>query len=583
MVELLTVLPPNAVNVMNFVPVLERPAVIALTSTYDATSVIQQAVDYAVTIGCKCLVFPAGRLIVTGTVTLTGGGWTVRGEGPSCIVRKTTDGDVFRVDLSSSNSHVCLWENFRIEAVVVGDKSNTNGIHYYTDDPRVAGTATYHTFSKLSFSGVYRAFLFDKPAMTLWNGLPTIADYGHIKILDCSSDYATGSIPYVFCEFAGGPGAHNEFRGGTWAATEACLKMGDGDVNTGLGDQIIDAIHLINADYGIWIVGPAIPTTKTTWTGTVDTNGTAVTRVSGDPFTRGAFTSLTINGVSYNCTVTDADNLVIGSSAGTQTGVSFSYDTFVYRYNENVQIGDNQYDGIRVATVRMERMKNFRIQPHNSTSGAGLQLVNCWGYEVHTRNVARSTVRVPFYSGQAKGANRYLMALTPSLLGQGTLNLVGDAVTWVSGDKFQAGITTINIAGTQRTVSAVVDDDHLTLSTSPGDVSGATFYYTPSLGLNHSALVELEAEVLVSGVGARHIRATFSVQWGGNGWNTPEKLSDTAPADSGLSAAVAVGVPSALLAGISVTSSVAAFVIQGGTVTVTGDYITPFQINGSDL
>lgn len=65
---------------------------------------------------------------------------------------------------------------------------------------------------------------------------------------------------------------------------------------------------------------------------TVNTSGTAVTRTAGDSFTgliAGA--PITINSVAYTIqSVTDGDNLVLTSTAGTQTGVAAATPSFVH-------------------------------------------------------------------------------------------------------------------------------------------------------------------------------------------------------------------------------------------------------------
>src|SRR3990167_8224730 len=73
---------------------------------------------------------------------------------------------------------------------------------------------------------------------------------------------------------------------------------------------------------------------NTSYTGTVNTSGTAVTRLSGTNFQTSTadfetwnhnIADMVINGVEYEvASVTDVSNLVLDSSAGTQTGVSYS-------------------------------------------------------------------------------------------------------------------------------------------------------------------------------------------------------------------------------------------------------------------
>ncbi len=62
-------------------------------------------------------------------------------------------------------------------------------------------------------------------------------------------------------------------------------------------------------------------------TGTVDTNGTTVTRASGDSFnTAWAGHPIAINGAQHSiASVTDADTLTLTASAGVQTSVTYLY------------------------------------------------------------------------------------------------------------------------------------------------------------------------------------------------------------------------------------------------------------------
>lgn len=59
----------------------------------------------------------------------------------------------------------------------------------------------------------------------------------------------------------------------------------------------------------------------------------------------------------------------------------------------------------------------------------------------------------------------------------GTVNLFGDGVTWVSGDKFTAGMVGqgITIAGESYIVLTFTDDEHLVLTTAKTIASGATY------------------------------------------------------------------------------------------------------------
>lgn len=57
--------------------------------------------------------------------------------------------------------------------------------------------------------------------------------------------------------------------------------------------------------------------------GTVNTSGTSVTRVTGTNFAS-TWTSMLVNGVNYTFTFINANSGTLGTSAGTQTGVAFS-------------------------------------------------------------------------------------------------------------------------------------------------------------------------------------------------------------------------------------------------------------------
>lgn len=55
-------------------------------------------------------------------------------------------------------------------------------------------------------------------------------------------------------------------------------------------------------------------------------------------------------------------------------------------YNQNITISGCQFDNCSTATVRMDKMQNFRILPNNSTSSVGVTLTNCTNYISEDRN-----------------------------------------------------------------------------------------------------------------------------------------------------------------------------------------------------
>jgi hypothetical protein len=85
------------------------------------------------------------------------------------------------------------------------------------------------------------------------------------------------------------------------------VKYGDGVAESGSTTTIVDPLRVSNE----------------TLMGTCNTNGAAITWISGDVFSS-LLGSIVINGVPYTISsVTDTTNLVLTSSAGVQTGVSF--------------------------------------------------------------------------------------------------------------------------------------------------------------------------------------------------------------------------------------------------------------------
>lgn len=176
--------------------------------------------------------------------------------------------------------------------------------------------------------------------------------------------------------------------------------------------------------------------------GTVSTNGTAVTWLSGQQFSTtspngaiAAGATMVIAGTAYTVqSVTDATHLTLTSSAGTHASIAF--DAYA-------QIGDVGNDSTS-SPVQFEVNGGQLL-----VSSAG----NLWLWNGSLQQV--------FFND-----------------GTGTVDTSGTAVTLLTGSTFDASQvgSYILIAGTPYLIDAFVDENHITLSTSAGVQTGATFY-----------------------------------------------------------------------------------------------------------
>jgi hypothetical protein len=93
-------------------------------------------------------------------------------------------------------------------------------------------------------------------------------------------------------------------------------------------------------------IGNLLVARATTSTGTVDTNGTRVDRITGDYFDVywATGSGITINGVDYTIAYVGGPTaLTLTTSAGVQTGVSYSAGTLSHLYYENSPVDTNNY------------------------------------------------------------------------------------------------------------------------------------------------------------------------------------------------------------------------------------------------
>lgn len=101
--------------------------------------------------------------------------------------------------------------------------------------------------------------------------------------------------------------------------------------------------------------------------------------------------------------------------------------------------------------------------------------------------------------------------------GSGTVDTSGTAVTWVSGDTFDASNVgnTFTIAGVNYTVAFVTDATHLVLTSSAGSQSGAA--YSSTYGVTASSGAYIDGYYIVSKPGTRQFN--ISAINDGKSWN----------------------------------------------------------------
>ena len=316
------------------------------------TPAIQAALNYANSSGLKEVFFP-GLYRVNATLSIYGSGWALLG-----FSKRTSgflienDGDCLRIDISQYESDLGEVRDLQFTWAGSGAPAAATGISFWSGGASTVQAATLWNFENLQFRGVYYGMHFCKAIDTLYQGVSQIAGYGQNRFINFDCPYSSPGI-YEVVHYDSGPGAHNTFQGGTWAASHACLNMGDSI--DGLGDQLISGIHMINAQYGFIITGP--------------TAGQ-----SGDP-------------------------------------ASFQ------RYNQNVTVTGCQMDGITVALGLWQNMQNFRCVNNQGTSAVGWSVINSQKYLLASLNAEGYQTAIPgkgYAAGTVSGGLFDIIRAIPS-------------------------------------------------------------------------------------------------------------------------------------------------------------------------
>ena len=225
----------------------------------DDTAAIQAAVTAAQNApggNGKGIFLPRGRYLVTAPIDVAATNFTVRGHGKmSARILTPNDIDVFRYDISVLR-HLSEWSDFAVEYTGSGTPVNGSCIRFWDSTGLEQGGGTIHEFRNLTLRNHANGIVFDRAKLNDWGGVNQIADYGHMMFHNIKTTSDGGQMQYAIL-FKGGPGAHNVFCGGSLSAQIACIQMGAGGPNDAVGDQVFVGVHLLNANYGINIIGPS--------------------------------------------------------------------------------------------------------------------------------------------------------------------------------------------------------------------------------------------------------------------------------------------------------------------------------------
>lgn len=216
------------------------------------------AIQAAFNSGAKNILFPPGNYLVSSPILINTSGMVIRGTGGLNDTRiiTTADIDVFRVDIGTGYKYFNQFYDLGFDYLGASSQASGSAIRYYDSTGLQLYGGTHGTFKNLTIRGFYHGIVFDKAKLALWGSYTQIAEYGQMLFDGIRIPYSAKTEAFGIL-FKGGPGAHNTYVNCFMENTIACIRIGDGTIDGGLGDQLFVSNHLLNAQYAIDLIGPS--------------------------------------------------------------------------------------------------------------------------------------------------------------------------------------------------------------------------------------------------------------------------------------------------------------------------------------
>lgn len=222
----------------------------------DDTAAIQATINAAKAAGGGCVFLPDGIYRTTAPLVADFSKFSMRGSSMwSSTIVTNQQIDILRFDFT--NTFLNFMEVTNLGFLYDGVSAPTAGsaIRNYNSSANPLFGGSHHSYRNLMIRATYLGMVFDKAHLGVWLGIPSIADYGHLMFDNIHIPY-NNDFTEIGILFRGGPGAHNTFRGGSMQVKTVGIRMGDNTENCGVGDQLLEGLHILNGDYAIDIFGP---------------------------------------------------------------------------------------------------------------------------------------------------------------------------------------------------------------------------------------------------------------------------------------------------------------------------------------
>lgn len=219
------------------------------------TTAIQAAIDLATEVTYSGVEIPQGRF-VTSTVTIATSHFKIAGAGWAISkLLVNTDVDVVRLDITAARRDLVEFSDFGVNYTGVSAPSTGSAIRVYESTGTPLYGATHLSFKNLELRYTKYGVTFDRAILEVFGAFTQIAKYGQM-LFDNIRIPSNADFTDIGIWFKGGPGAHNIFSNLQMATQDACVRMGGGGTDDGLGDQTFVNCHFLAADYAIDIIGP---------------------------------------------------------------------------------------------------------------------------------------------------------------------------------------------------------------------------------------------------------------------------------------------------------------------------------------